>query len=64
MLNWTDKRTSNKLSERNIRISKQCGTTTEPHITLEQPVVVTNNKVKANPQVLKVASGGQGKGLA
>ena len=33
-------------------------TTTEPHVTLQQPVVVTNSKVKANPQVLKVASGG------
>ena len=39
-------------------------TNTEPHITLQQPVVVTSNKVKANPQVLKVASGGQGKGPA
>ena len=37
-------------------------TTTEPHITLQQPVVVTSSKVKANPQVLKVALGGQGKG--
>ena len=39
-------------------------TTTEPHITLQQPVVVRSNKVKANPQVLKVALGGQGKGPA
>ena len=39
-------------------------TTTEPHVTLQQPVVVTSNKVKANPQVLKVASGRQGKGPA
>ena len=30
-------------------------TTTEPHITLQHTVVVTSNKVKANPQVLKVA---------
>ena len=37
-------------------------TTTEPHVTLQLPVVVTNSKVKANPQVLKVALGGQGKG--
>ena len=37
-------------------------TTTEPHVTLQQPVVVTSNKVKANPQVLKVALRGQGKG--
>ena len=37
-------------------------TTTEPHVTLQQPVVVTSSKVKANPHVLKVASGGQGKG--
>ena len=39
-------------------------TTTDPHVTLQQPVVVTSNKVKANPHVLKVASGGQGKGPA
>ena len=39
-------------------------TTTEPHVTLQQPVVVTSSKVKANPQVLKVALGGQGKGSA
>ena len=39
-------------------------TTTDPHITLQQPVVVTSSKVKANPQILKVASGGQGKGPA
>ena len=36
-------------------------TTTEPHITLQQPVVVTSSKVKASPQVLKVAPGAQGK---
>ena len=36
-------------------------TTTEPHITLQQPVVVTSRKVNASPQVLKVAPGGQGK---
>ena len=39
-------------------------TTTDPHITLQQPVVVTSSKVKANPPILKVASGGQGKGPA
>ena len=39
-------------------------TTTEPHVTLQQPVVVISNKVKANPLVLRVASGGQGKGPA
>ena len=38
-------------------------TTTEPHITLQQPVVVTRSKVKANPSILKVASGGQAKDL-
>ena len=37
-------------------------TTTKPHVTLQQPVVVTSNKIKTNPQVLKVALGGQGKG--
>ena len=36
-------------------------TTTEPHVTLQQPVVVTSSKVNASPQVLKVAPGGQGK---
>ena len=36
-------------------------TTTEPHVTLQQPVVVTSNKVNASPQVLKAAPGGQGK---
>ena len=39
-------------------------TTTETNITLQQPIVVTNNKVKGNPQVLKVTLGGQGKGPA
>ena len=39
-------------------------TTTDPHSTLQQPVVVTSSKVKANPHILKVASGGQGKGPA
>ena len=39
-------------------------TTTEPTVILQQPVVVTSNKVKANPQVLKVTLGGQGKGPA
>ena len=36
-------------------------TTTEPHITLQQPVAVTSSKVNASPQILKVAPGGQGK---
>ena len=35
--------------------------TTEPPVTLQQPFVVTSNKVNAGPQVLKTASGGQGK---
>ena len=30
-------------------------TTTDPHITLQPPVVVTSSKVKANPPILKVA---------
>ena len=38
--------------------------TAEHNVTLQQPVVVTSNKVKANPQVLKVTSGGKGKGPA
>ena len=37
--------------------------TTDPHVTLQQPVVVTSNKVNAGPQVLKTALGGQGKKL-
>ena len=37
-------------------------TTAEHNVTLQQPVVVTNNKVKANPQVMKVTLGGKGKG--
>ena len=36
-------------------------TTTEPHVTLQQCVVVTSNKVNASPQVLKATPGGQGK---
>ena len=39
-------------------------TTAECNVTMQQPVVVMNNKVKANPQVLKVTSGGKGKGPA
>ena len=30
-------------------------TTTEPPVTLQQPVVVTSNKVNTGPQVLKAA---------
>ena len=36
-------------------------TTTEPHVMLQQPVVVTSNKVNAGPPVLKTTPGGQGK---
>ena len=36
-------------------------TTTEPHVTLQQPVVVTSNKVNASPHILKTTPGGQGK---
>ena len=38
-------------------------TTTEPHVTLKLPVVVTSNKVNASPQVLNTAPGGQGRNL-
>ena len=38
-------------------------TTTEPHVTLQQPVVVTSSKVNVSPQVLKVTPGEQGKKL-
>ena len=36
-------------------------TTTDLYVTLQQPVVVTSNKVNASPQVLKVTPGGQDK---
>ena len=39
-------------------------TTTEPHVSLQQPVVATRNKVNASPQVLKAAPKGQGKKLS
>ena len=37
-------------------------TTAEHDVTLQQPAVVTNTKVKANLQVLKITSGGKAKG--
>ena len=37
-------------------------TTSDCNVTLQQPAVVTNTKVKANPHVLKVSSGGKDKG--
>ena len=37
-------------------------TTTEHNVLLQQPTVVISTKAKANPQVLKVASGGKNKG--
>ena len=39
-------------------------TTADPLATLQQPAIVTGSKAKANPPILKVASGGQGKGPA
>ena len=36
-------------------------TTTEPHVTYQQPVVVTSSKVNASPQILNVAPGAKGK---
>ena len=36
-------------------------TTTDPHVMLQQPVVVTSNKVNAGLQFLKTTLGGQGK---
>ena len=39
-------------------------TTTEPHASLQQPVVATRNKVNASPQVLKATPKGQGKKLS
>ena len=38
--------------------------TTEPPVTLQQPVVVTSNKVNAGPQVMKTAPVGQGKKIS
>ena len=38
-------------------------TTTDPHVTLQQPVVVASSKVNAGPPILKTALGGQGKKL-
>ena len=35
--------------------------TTDPHGTLQQPVVVTSSKESAGPTILKTALGGQGK---
>ena len=37
-------------------------TTSEHNVSLQQPTVVMSTKTKANPQVLKVASGGKGMG--
>ena len=39
-------------------------TTADHNVTLQQPVVVMNTKLKANPQVVKVTLGGKGKGPA
>ena len=36
-------------------------TTTDPPVTLPQPVIVTSNKVSPNPQVSKAAPKGQSK---
>ena len=35
--------------------------TTDPHATLQQPVVVTSSKASAGPPFLKTALGGQSK---
>ena len=37
--------------------------TTDPHVMLQQPVVVTSSKANAGPLILKAALGGQGKKL-
>ena len=37
--------------------------TTEPHVMLQQPVVVTSNKVNAGPQVLETAPGVRARNL-
>ena len=38
--------------------------TTEPPVTIQQPVVVTSNKVNTDPQVLKATPIGQGKKIS
>ena len=38
-------------------------TTTNPHVMLQQPVVVTSSKASAGPPILKTALGGQGRKL-
>ena len=38
--------------------------TTEPPVTLQQPVIVTSNKVNAGPQAMKAASVGQGQKIS
>ena len=35
--------------------------TTDPHVMLQQPVVVTSSKANAGPPISKTALGGQGK---
>ena len=35
--------------------------TTDPHVMLQQPVVVTSSKAEAGPLILKTTLGGQGK---
>ena len=37
--------------------------TSDPHVTLQQPVVVTSSKANAGPPILKAALRGQGKKL-
>ena len=39
-------------------------TTTDPHVMLQQPVVVTSNKAHAGPPILNTALGGQSKKFA
>ena len=39
-------------------------TTTDPHVMLQQPVVVSSGKANAGPPILKTALGGQGKKFA
>ena len=39
-------------------------TTTDPHVMIQQPVVVTSSKTHAGPPILKTALGGQSKKFA
>ena len=61
MQNLLDKRILNDLIK---DLQALVTTTTEPPVTLQQPVVVTSNKVNTGPQVLKAVPIGQRKKIS